>query len=153
MTRVLVVASVLALAACGQNDDPAGATDLYDRIHQGAGYRAWQRAPQFPYRKPSFTDHSDAVEIFVDPNMQKALAGPEPVTRWPVGSIIVKESYADSTRVALAVMEKKSDGSWFWAEYNADGKALYSGKPEECIDCHNNRQGYSDWVYGIELPR
>jgi hypothetical protein len=65
----------------------------------------------------------------------------------------VKESYADRTRVALAVMEKKSDGSWFWAEYNADGKALYSGKPDECIDCHNHREGYSDGVYGIELPR
>ena len=142
----------VGLFACGQNDDPAGAKDLYDRVHQGEGYRAWKRAPQFPYRKASFTDHSDAVEIFVDPNMTRALAGPDKITEWPAGSIIVKESYANNTRNALAVMEKKPDGSWFWAEYNADGKALYSGKPEVCVECHDNRKSYSDWVYAIELP-
>ena len=141
------------LLGCGQNDDPAGAKDLYARIHQGTGYRAWSRAPGFASRKPSFTSHSDAVEIFVDPSVQKALEGPELVTQWPVGSIIVKESYANNTRNLLAVMEKKPDGTWFWAEYNADGKTLFSGKPDVCIDCHDNRKGYSDWVYSIEMPR
>src|SRR5262245_50999401 len=104
MTRLTALLVLTAgLLACGQNDDPNGAKDPYDRIHQAAAYRAWNRAPQFPYRKPSFTAHSDAVEIFVDPNMTKALAGPDVVSQWPVGAIIVKESYANNTRNALAV--------------------------------------------------
>lgn len=146
-------AVLLVLIACGQNDDPDGAKELYNRVHQGAGYRAWSRAPAFPSRRPSFTAHSDAVEIFVNPEMDRALAGPELITRWPAGSVIVKESYSGDTRTLLAVMEKKPDGSWFWAEYNADGKALFSGKPDVCVDCHDNRKGYSDWVYSIEMPR
>lgn len=151
--RLAALASAVVLVACGQNNDPAGAKDLYDRV-SAANYRvAWKRAPEFPSRKPSFTDHSDAVEIFVDPNMSKALAGPDPIKQWPIGAIIVKESYANNTLNAFAMMEKKPDGSWFFAEYNADGKALYSGKPGVCVDCHDNRKGYSDWVYAIELPK
>ena len=34
-----------------------------------------------------------------------------------------------------------------------DGEPLYSGKPSVCIDCHDNRKDYSDWVYSFELPR
>lgn len=138
---------------CGQNDDPAGAKDLYNRVTAGAGFRSWQRAPGFPGRKASFTDHGDSVEIFVDPNVAKALAGPDPVRSWPLGSIIVKESFSNNTKSAVAAMEKRADGRWFWAEYSADGKALYSGTPSTCIDCHNNRSGYSDWVYSFELPK
>lgn len=151
MSVLLALAGLVA--ACGQNDDPNGATDLYNRIHQGTGYRAWDRAPAFPFRKASFTSHSDAVEIFIDPTMAAALKGPNEIQQWPVGSIIVKDSYANNTRNLTAVMEKRPDGSWFWAEYNADGKALYSGKPDVCVECHDNRKGYSDWVYSIELPR
>jgi hypothetical protein len=151
--RVFVLVFVAAVAACAQNDDPAGAKDLYTRVSAGAGFRAWQRAPNFPFRKPSFTDHSDAVEVFVNPIVSKALAGPDPVMTWPVGSIIVKESYADNTKNAVAIIEKKTGGTWFWAEYDADGKAIYSGHPDVCINCHKNREGYSDWVYSFEFPK
>lgn len=153
MKRAALLGFAVLAAACGQNDDPAAAKDLFNRVSTSNYRTTWKRAPEFPYRKPSFTDHSDAVEIFVDPTMSKALAGPDPITQWPVGAIIVKESYANNTLNAFAMMEKKPDGSWFWAEYNADGKALYSGKPDVCVDCHDNRKGYSDWVYAIELPK
>ena len=54
-------------------------------------------------------------------------------------------------------MKKQPDRTWTWAEYDADGEPLWSGKPGNppsiCVDCHDNRKDYSDWVYSIELPR
>ena len=152
-THFALIIGLLCATACGQNDDPNGAKDLYARVSAEKGYRAWRRAPGFPNRKPSFTSHSDAVEIFVDPNVSAALDGPNPVRSWPVGSIIVKESFSGDTPTLLAAMEKRADGSWFWAEYDADGKALYSGNPTVCVDCHSHRAAFSDWVYAFEFPK
>jgi hypothetical protein len=145
---------VLAFAAfgCGQDDDPRGAKELYERINDGAGFRAWRRAPGFPTRQPSFTLHADAVEIFVNDVVSAALAGPTPITTWPDGAIVVKEGFRDDERALVAVMEKRG-GRWFWAEYDGDGDAIYSGAPKVCIRCHDNRQSSSDWVYSFELPR
>ena len=146
---VLVVG--LALAACGQDDDPAGARILWDKVNAGPGFQSWQRAPGFPTRKPSFTAHADTVEVFVSPEIGAAL-GTRLVTEWPVGSIVVKEGFSGSSRRLVAIMEKRADG-WFWAKYDDGGAALFSGRPSVCIDCHDNRRSYSDWVYSFELPR
>ncbi len=155
LTRSLLsLVVLLALEpSCTQNDDPEGAARLHDAIVQGAGYRSWRRAPGFPSRKPSFTAHSDAVEVFVNVPLGTALDGPDPITSWPEGSIIVKEGYSGDALSIVAVMEKRAGNQWFWAEYNGDAKPLYSGRPDVCIDCHDNRKGYSDWVYSFELPR
>ncbi|MBX3231114.1 MAG: cytochrome P460 family protein [Labilithrix sp.] len=153
MSRRFVAIAALALGGCGQNDDPAGADDLYARVTSGAGFRSWRRAPAFPERRPSFTSHSDAVDVFVDPNMSAALDGPDIVRSWPAGSIVVKESFSSDTTTLIAAMEKKPDGSWFWAEWDASGKVLFSGKPKVCVECHDNRARYSDWVYSIEFPK
>jgi hypothetical protein len=31
---------------------------------------------------------------------------------------------------------EKTDGTWFWAEYDGDGDTLFSGAPEICTGCH-----------------
>lgn len=155
-----------ALLACRQNDDPEGAKALYAKVTQGAGFRAapWRRAPEFPTRKASFTAHSREVEIWVNEPMAKAIDGIEPpkalagdpsVREWPVGSIIVKEGFSGDDRQIVAIMERRADG-WYWAELDGEGESLWSatnGKPDICVDCHDNRAKYSDWVYSIELPR
>ena len=38
-------------------------------------------------------------------------------------------------------------------EFDGEGESLFSGRPSVCIDCHDNRKSYSDWVYAFELPR
>src|SRR5262245_1869051 len=121
------------LGACRENDDPEGAKQLFSTISQGQGWQAWRRAPAYPRRKPSFTDHGDEVEVFVNPMMSSALDTKTPITQWPPGSIIVKESFSGGSRSAIAVMSKQPDNSWYWAEYDADGEPLYSGKPSECV--------------------
>lgn len=153
MRTLLVALGSALLLACGDNQDPNGAKQLYSTVKSGAGYRSWERAPNFPSRKPSFTEHGDAVEVFINPTISQALAGPSQVTAYPTGSIIVKESYSGGTLAELAMMQKKADGTWFWAEYSADGTATSSGKPDECIECHGNRKAYSDWVYAFEFPK
>jgi hypothetical protein len=46
------------------------------------------------------------------------------------------------------VLEKQG-GAWFWAEYDADGEASYSGTPDVCTDCHASG---SDSVRAFSLP-
>jgi hypothetical protein len=145
----------IVLGACGQDDDPEGARALWEKINAAPGFRSWQRAPGYPTRKPSFTAHAGAVEIWVNKELSGALTTSAAVAAWPVGSIVVKEGFARTTgdaRKLVAVMEKRPDG-WFWAEYDDDGEPKYSGRPGVCVDCHDNRKNYSDWVYSFELPR
>ena len=149
-----LVVAFLVLSACGQDDDPEGARVLWAKINAGPGFRSWDRAPGFPTRKPSFTAHASAVEIFVNADLSSALATPRTTSlaEWPVGSVIVKEGFSGDSRKLVAVMEKRAEG-WFWAEYDDGGDSKYSGRPSVCTDCHDNRKGYSDWVYAFELPR
>lgn len=157
MRRLLVLAFLAAslAGACRQNDDPDGAKALYAKVNEGAGFHAWRRAPGFPERKPSFTAHSSAVEIFVNDPIARALEGPQPIKEWPVGSIVVKEGFSGESRTIVAIMEKRAPGpdGWFWTETDGEGEPLYSGRPSVCVDCHDNRASYSDWVYSFELPR
>lgn len=128
---------------------------LWEKINAAPGFNSWQRAPGYPRRMPSLTAHSKAVEIFVNDKITTVLTTPttQPVTQWPVGSVIVKEGFSGSTRKIVAAMEKRDSG-WFWAEYNGTGDTLFSGSsPSTCIDCHDNRKDSSDWVYAFELPR
>lgn len=153
-TRIsaLVAVLLLASAGCGDNQDPAGAEELWRRLSAPDGYKTWARAPEVPKRIPSFTAHADGIELFINKPMTDAFASGAPVTEWPVGSIVVKEGYKKDTLAIVAVMEKRPDG-WYWAEYDGDGDTLFSGKPKVCVNCHDNRKDYSDWVYSIELPR
>jgi hypothetical protein len=148
----LVLLAALAALGCRQNNDPEGARLLFAKVTEGPGYRSWSRAPGYSSRKPSFTVHADAVEIFVSPEISSALAGPTPVLQWPLGSIIVEEGYADGDLSVVAVVQKGERG-WYWAEYDRDGDPLYSGHPTYCLHCHDKRKDYSDWVYSFELPR
>lgn len=158
--RSLLVVGVLTgavvLAACGgQDDDPDGAKALWTKINAGPGFVSWARAPTYPTRTESHTLHDRFVDIYVSKEMSAALVNPTlGVSTWPVGSVLVKDSYDGQTgdRTLVAVMERRADG-WFWAEYDADGNTKYSGKPKICVDCHDNRATYSDWVYSFELPR
>jgi hypothetical protein len=153
VTVVAVTAGTAVVAVgCRQNDDPDGARALYAEVTAGEGFRSWPRAPGYPGRTPSFTAHSSEVEIFVSPSLSDALDGPEQVREWPVGAIVVKEGFRDGERRLVAMMQKRQDG-WYWAETDGEGEPLYSGKPAVCIDCHERRATYSDWVYSFELPR
>ena len=123
-------------AACGDNQDPAGAEALWNAL-QGSDYRGWERAPGYDARTPSNAPHGGEVDIYINDTLAVALAANEPLDAWPNGSLIVKDGFDDGDLDLVAVMEKRLTG-WYWAEYGDDGEALYSGTPDLCVDCHRS---------------
>jgi hypothetical protein len=135
------------VAGCGDNQDDAGARALLEKIRADR-YTTWDRAPGYEARRPTSAPHSEFVDIYVNDQVAEVLALGEPLTSWPVGSIIVKDGFDGDELELIAVMEKRADG-WFWAEYDDDGDPDYSGRPDICMDCH--RSG-SDYVRAFRLP-
>ena len=129
----VLAATLAASPACGEDQEPERARALWERI-QAEGYRSWDRAPGYESRQPSRAAHGDAVEIFVNDVVATDLAAP-PVDAWSDGATIVKDGYDGGDLCLVAVMEK-TDGTWFWAEYDGDGDTLFSGAPEICTGCH-----------------
>ncbi len=149
---------LFALAACGDNQDPATADDLFRRI-QTANYRAtFAKAPGYATKQPSNTAHAKFSDIFVNPTVDGAIKAKKPLKEWPLGSLVVKDGYdGDGAVQLIAVIEKRADG-WFWAEYtkptSADGGAKYSGKPSICINCHQAAaDAGNDFTQAIALPK
>ena len=148
------VASVLVLATllgCGDNQDPQGAIVLWRGIH-AAEYREWDRAPGFESRQSSSAPHGGSVDIYVNDVLADALASGESLSEWPLDSLIVKDGFDGGDLDLVAVMEKRGDGrktGWYFAEYDDEGDAIYSGSPDLCIDCH--RAG-DDFVRAFPLP-
>ena len=143
---VLFAVSVLS-AACGDDQDPGGAAELWNRIHS-ENYRSWMRAPGFDQRRPSNAAHGDAVDIYINSVVVEALAG-APQALWPKGSLIVKDGFDGGDFDLVAAMEKRDDG-WFWAEWDSEGDSKYSGRPSTCTDCHASG---SDFVRAFALPK
>jgi len=157
----LVIAAA-ALAGCsGENQEPQSADELFARV-KSANYTSWRRAPTLPERQPSYTAHAGAVDVYVNPVIAGAISDPNRMVpraglspAWPKGSIVVKEGYSGAKLSIVAVMERRSDADdgWFFAEYNAEGKVLFSGRPAICVDCHKARVAYSDSLFSVEQPR
>jgi hypothetical protein len=147
-TTSILLLLTLGICACGDNQEPEQADALWDRIH-AENYRGFERAPGYDARTPSNTAHSDAVDIYVNSVVSEALMG-EAIANWPVGSLIVKDGWDGDTLDLVAVMDKRAAG-WFYAEYTdvEDGDALYSGKPDLCVDCHSSGE---DFVRAFRLP-
>lgn len=135
------------VCACTDNQDPGGARQLWNEIHE-LDYHSWQRAPGYDDRRPSNAPHSDAVEIFVNDIVAAAVGSTQPLTSWPVGSLIVKDGWDGDDLELVAVMQKREQG-WYWAEYDSEGSAAFSGTPSLCTDCHSAGQ---DLVRAFPLP-
>lgn len=125
---------LLAAAGCGEDQEPERARALWDRV-QAEGYRSWDRAPGYETRQPSRAAHGEDVEIFVNDVVAMDLVAMPAVRAWSDGATIVKDGYDGGDLCLVAVMEK-SDGEWFFAEYDGEGDTLFSGTPEICTGCH-----------------
>jgi len=143
----LVAAGVCFVSACGDNQDDAGARKLLADA-QSERYRSWERAPGWPARTQSSAPHGDEVDIYVNDVVAAALSAGEPLSAWPLGSMLAKDGWDGSELEHIALMEKRADG-WFWAELDGDGEPAYSGHPDLCIDCHARG---SDYVRAFKLP-
>lgn len=147
LTALSTVLGALISSGCGNDQEPEGAAELWSRIHDEK-YPSWQRAPGFEERRESAGPHGGAVDIYVNDVVAAALAG-GPITAWPDGSLIVKDGFDGGELSLIAAMEKRGS-DWFWAEWDAEGDTLFSGKPATCTDCH---QGGQDFVQAFPLPK
>ncbi len=150
MHRLGLALGLLSLvASCGDDQDPAGAASLLQRLRDQS-YQEWDRAPGYGERRTSSAPHGDQVEIFVNDVVADSLGAGQALESWPVGSIVAKDGYADDGSLDLiAAMEKREDG-WYWAEWDGDDDtSIYSGKPAICIDCHASG---ADSVRAFGLP-
>jgi hypothetical protein len=139
--------AALSALGCGDNQDPAGAARLWREIHD-MQYRQWERAPGYEQRRDSRAPHGGRVAIYVNDVVSDALTAGEAIEAWPTGSIIVKDGFDGSDLELVAAMEKR-DAGWFWAEWDDEGDADYSGKPDLCTDCHASGD---DSVRAFGLP-
>ncbi len=140
------VCMIMMLGMACRNQDKPGAQALWEDL-QDANYRTWDRAPGFPGIEPSVVSHGDQVEIFINDTLADALTQ-SGLTEWPEGSLIVKDGFKDGEPHIVAAMEKREDG-WFWAEWDPNGKVLFSGAPRVCTNCHSSGD---DFVRAFGLP-
>jgi hypothetical protein len=133
---------------CGDNQEPEAADNFWERIHS-LNYESFSRAPGYETRRDSNAPHGGAVDIYVNPVIQAVITENTPLTEWPVDSLVVKNGFDGDALTLVAAMEKRADG-WFWAEYDEEGSAIYSGKPDLCINCHDVG---SDFMRAFALPQ
>ncbi len=149
-TTLPIIALIFSTAACGDDQNPDEGRALFERI-QSENYESFATAPGYDAPRPSQAPHSDNTQIFVNDIVASALSAGEPITEWPVGSLIVKNGYdSDNALDIIAAMDKRADG-WFWAEWldHTDPSTDFSGKPDLCISCH---EVGDDFVQGFAFP-
>ncbi len=150
ISTLVPVLLLLAPIGCGDDQAPDEAAALFERI-QSDNYRSFATAPGYDTPQASSAPHSDNTQVFINDVVADVLELGEPITEWPLGSLIVKDGFdSDGELDLIAVMEKRADG-WFWAEYldlpSSDSK--YSGKPDICINCHS---AGDDLVLAFSFP-
>ena len=141
MRPFLAAALVAGLMSCSDNQDSEGASALWTRLQSSSYRTSFVRPVGYEQRTPSKTAHGDQVEIFINTIARDTLARVPAPTSMPPGAVIVKDVYKNGELKLIAAMEKRYDG-WFWAEWDAKGDAVYSGRPGLCIDCHRRGEDF-----------
>lgn len=112
-----------------------------------------------PGKSPS---HSGNIQVLFNAKAQSVLGqdGKLPLgAAFPDSALVIKKIYNSSTTTpdVIAVMYRTSrdplnSGGWVWAEFKANGDAIYSidKKGEGCVSCHS-QTGNRDLVRTFEL--
>ena len=152
---MIVLAATMAGAACDQEAPPELPDNDLLLAVQKAKYDEWARAPGRDERKATLAPHSWAVDIFVNDVVEEALANKDGLglLKWPEGSTIVLEGYADleTTELAQVAIMQKHHGVWRWEQYQAEDleRPRFKGRPDVCLGCHNTGQ---DFTRSFSLP-
>jgi hypothetical protein len=143
-----MIVAVAVLGCDGERIDREGATVLWEEIG-AANYQGWQTAPGYDAPRPTLRAHGDTALVYINDVMLAAQAQVD-LPEWPVGSLLVKDSFdANGTPHLIAAMHKQEQG-WFFAEWSAAGEVKYAGEPEVCLGCH---RAAPDYVFTVSLSR
>jgi len=120
--------------------DEINGESLWNRINLEDNFKTWSSWPDYEGIRPGQSPHGRFHKIYINEVLAKALPVSNNIA--PMGSIIIKENYnSDKNILNYTVMAKidgynPTQGDWFWASYEKDGKINIEGKPSMCIDCH-----------------
>ena len=137
--RWTMVAALLANAGCADKGDDTGTTGPTDAEIDAAivGYSGWSQSPGWVGVNAGTGPHGDFVQIWWSEVALSAFEAGDALL--PAGSVIVKESYADSAgaeRTAITVMWKQEPSAWTWAKLDAAGEVEDAGDLDMCSGCH-----------------
>lgn len=148
---LLLVASFFSLSFMTLTDLKI-ADELYERIHK-LKYKTFTKAPGFETRQLALQTQEDEeemwVDIYINDVLVKALESGENLREWPVGSLLVKETYIYGRFVSLGANEKRENG-WVINQWNAKGIAEVANRPKVCWSCHEKGD---DMVLGFRFPQ
>jgi hypothetical protein len=161
-TAALMILGLFSLAYAIHETIPAetqitlpgpDAPKLYEYITVSKPYTRWEMWPGKGKMYKGTQPHGDFLTTYVNDAGLTAIRKMQGAM--PDGSIIAKENYGpDRKFTGLSVMYKikgfnPAASDWFWAKYNADGKALASGRVEGCIKCHDKMKDNDRVFTGI----
>jgi hypothetical protein len=146
---IILLVGISILISCVNHDtsdpnlEPATDASLFDEVSE-AGYVYYQNGNTFSSASPS--PHG-AFKLRFNSIAASALdnTGELPVSgSFPVGSIIVKESYQSNNLNSYVVIKKvpqdpNAGNGWIWGWYQLDGTASISieEKGSKCTNCHS----------------
>ncbi|MCK4502412.1 MAG: cytochrome P460 family protein [Desulfuromonadales bacterium] len=138
----LIATMMLSVGAISMAETMPGADGdiLWNYITEKSPYTKWSYWPDHQGMQDGRAPHGPQHKVFVN---KLALESAAPPLQY--GAIQVKENYSKANELkAITVMYKikgynPDSGDWFWAKYDASGKALITGKPMGCIGCHGTR--------------
>lgn len=167
LAGALIGVSILAVAAWAQRPEPP--------IPDLSRYRSWKlvNAKRYfvPDRVAALCDqagqrtqnpspHRDKyISVFVNPAGATAIAAKR-VTTYPVGTVLVKEKYADKrggTPELATVMIKRergynpAGGDWEYAVLDGKSTLVERGRIARCEGCHAARKN-QDFVFRTYRP-
>ncbi len=145
--------AAMALIACGDGDAEKGGTDGADDMNAAyndeldgllAGFESWPQVEVGLVESDAV--HGEYVENWLN-DAAKAVVDAQMGESMPDGAILVKQGYGDAegTDVKNLTVMWKTEGEWFWAQYDNAGALKKSGfQLEGCVECHEGDAGAQD---------
>lgn len=142
---LLLLAGVVALAACGSDEPalPATSADPVIAYLDEVDYQgSWELWPDKGEKYPGEDPLGMLLTTYLNPAAYEALQDEAGVM--PDGAIVLKENYTLAGDLAASTVMYKKTGynpdhnDWFWLKVLADGTVEKEGMVAGCQECHGD---------------
>jgi hypothetical protein len=149
---IALIASVClySFALASEHMPSPDGPSLWEYMTKTKPYSQWESWPGYPGMYPGNSPHGAFLKLYANDVAIAALKARAPM---PAGAIIVKENYGPDKKTLMAITPmyriagyNPEGGDWFWAKYDAQGKAEGAGKLPMCIECHSAHKD-ADWLF------
>ncbi|KAA0257391.1 hypothetical protein FHQ18_10105 [Deferribacter autotrophicus] len=146
---IIIALITTIILACGiySKTPKSDANELWSYI-QKTNYTSWKLFPGTTKLYKGQSPHGAFLTSYINDTGYNSLNK----KTFKSGTIIVKENYTPSEKLAAITVMYKIDGynpeggDWFWVKYTPKGEVQVSGKIKGCITCHSDVKNY-DWSF------